>query len=158
MKLGLGYAPFDNWVNPRIKYATTHQEQFTQSLQEWPHRIAILLMPIGALILGLLYVFSRRFYLFDHLIFSMHSLSFMGLLASFGSLVGRVPGLDAIVGLLFLAAPVHLFMHMRGVYRSGVIFTLLRMLFLFFATLVGFMGLIIVAVAAGLSTMPGGSS
>ena len=62
------------------------------------------------------------------------------------------------MGLLFLAAPVHLFMHMRGVYRSGVIFTLLRMLFLFFATLVGFMGLIIVAVAAGLSTMPGGSS
>ncbi|HYD45340.1 MAG TPA: DUF3667 domain-containing protein [Phenylobacterium sp.] len=150
--------PFGGWLGPRLTYAAQHPEEFTAELKEWPHRIAILLMPIGAMILGLLYAFSRRFFLFDHLIFTMHSLSFMGLVASLMTLFSLVPVLGLLNLLLLVAAPVHLFLHMRGVYGSGVIGTLVRMVALGVGTFAGFVVLLLLAVGLGVSAMPGGGS
>lgn len=150
--------PFGGWLGPRLTYAAGHPQEFVDELNAWPHRIAILLMPIGALILGLLYVLNRRFFLFDHLIFTMHSLSFMGLIASLGTLAGMVPFIGIFVLPLMVAAPVHLFLHMRGVYGSGVISTLARMIVLGVGTFAAFVALLLVAVGFGLSAMPGGSS
>ena len=41
------------------------------------------------------------------------------------------------LGWLIWLAPVHVFVHMRGVYETGVIGTLLRMLGLLIATFIG---------------------
>ena len=55
----------------------------------------ILMLPIAALMLSVLFVFKKGVYVFDHLIFSMHSLAFQGLLLSVGlrcSACGRPAG------------------------------------------------------------------
>jgi hypothetical protein len=107
------------------------------------------MLPISALLLSILFVFQRRFYVFDHLIFSMHSLSFQGVLLSVMFLLGQLTSLS---GLLLLAMPVHLFVHMRGTYGTSVPGTLLRMTLLFIGTMIAvlflFLGLLWVGLAA----------
>ncbi len=138
------------WVQQRIEAAGRNPDRFTAVVETWAHRLAVLLLPIGALLLSLLFVFQRRFYFYDHLIFTMHSLSFQGLLLSAGLLISTLSPLAA---LLALIAPVHLFAHMRGVYGSSVIGTLLRMILLFVGSLAGFGVLLGVLVWIGLNAM-----
>ena len=64
------------WWIAKINYAKTHQSEFWQAIQNWAERFAILVLPMSALLLSLLFIFQRRFFLFDHVVFSMHSLSF----------------------------------------------------------------------------------
>jgi hypothetical protein len=133
---------FGNWLNERIPRAVKNPELFWMTVANWGHRMAFLMLPFAALLLSLLFVFQRRFYVFDHLIFSMHSLSLQGLLASVIILGGA---LTPWAGLLALLAPVHLFIHMRGTYGTSAIGTVIRMALLFCGSLIG-LGLL----AAGL--------
>jgi hypothetical protein len=124
-----------NWFMARVKKAQQNPELFMMTMESWTHRLAFLMLPVAALWLSLLYVFQRRFYIFDHLIFSMHSLAFQGLLISALFLLGA---LSPWFWWLILLAPVHLFVHMRGTYGSAVWSTLLRMCVLFWGSLIGF--------------------
>jgi hypothetical protein len=122
---------FAAWLNPHLTAAVTHQREFGAAVEGWLHRIAIAFLPVSTLLLGLLFVFQRRFLLFDHAIFSMHSLAFMALLFSVVTLLSITPPLRGLAGPLVLAAPIHLFAHMRGTYGVSIIGTLIRMLLLF---------------------------
>ncbi len=102
-------------------------------LTEWAQRLAVLALPLSAGLLGLMFFWRRGVYLFDHLIFSMHSLSFQGLLLSTAMLGSLVSGWFQ---LLFLVAPVHLFAHLRGTYGLGVFGTLWRMAVLFVGSII----------------------
>jgi hypothetical protein len=108
------------------------------------------MLPISALFLSLLFVFQRRFYVFDHLIFSMHSLSFQGLLLS---LIFLLNGLSSAAGWLVLLAPVHLFVHMRGTYQTSTPGALLRMVLLFVGSAIAFLFLALGLIWVGLSAM-----
>lgn len=131
-----GDTAFDRWMEEHVRAALENPDAFGHSLHTWGHRLAVLSLPIAALLLGLLFAFpARRFYLFDHLIFSMHSLSFQGLLLSLMFLINLLPG--SIGDLLYFAMPVHLFAHLRGTYRTGVFGTLWRMAGLFFGSAIG---------------------
>ena len=121
-----------------------------RSMEGWAHQFAILLLPIAALMLSLLFVFKRGVYVFDHLIFAMHSLSFQGVLLSVMFLSGIY--LNG-VGWLLLLAPVHLFVHMRGTYRSSIFGTLLRMFLLFIGSSVAFAILVLLLFILGLATV-----
>ena len=128
--------PLGNWFMQRIQAVQENKEAFKNSLSDWGHRLAILALPMSAAILGLMFFWRKKFYIFDHLIFSMHSLSFQGLLMSV------ILGMSAVTHnevwwVLILASPVHLYKHMRGVYGRGRITTLLRMFVLFVASCVG---------------------
>ncbi len=108
---------------------------FEAVLTEWAQRLAVLALPVSAALLGLMFFWRRGVYMFDHLIFSMHSLSFQGLLVA---LVMAGSQAERLVRLLLLAAPVHLFAHLKGVYGLGVVGTLARMLVLFVGSVIGF--------------------
>jgi hypothetical protein len=140
-----------SWLKTRIINAAREPERFLMVMEGWAHRLAILMLPIGAGLLSLLYVFQRRFYVYDHLVFTMHSLSFQGLLLSSYFLVKLA--LPGVAGVLLLASPVHLFVHMRGVYGSSVIGTLLRMSVLGFFSLLAFFLLMLALVFIGLNAM-----
>ena len=146
------------WFSPRMLYAQSHHREFSLALESWAHRFAILLLPATALMLGLLFIFQRRFFLYDHLIFSMHSLSFMGLLLSFNDILGALGAVGAVTALVALAMPVHLFAHMRGVYRTSIFGTLLRMALLFVMTCFVLVIGVTLLVVAGLAGMPLGSA
>lgn len=140
------------WWIAKINYAKTHQSEFWQAIQNWAERFAILVLPLSALILSILFAFRKRVFLFDHVIFSMHSLSFQCLLLSATILVNRYTPLQ-VDGLPLLAAPVHLFAHMRGVYNTGIWGTLARMFLLFVGTAIGCIFLVIGLVWVALNAM-----
>ncbi len=140
------------WFKARIMKAMANPELYWMTVESWGHRLAFLMLPIAALLLSVLFVFQRRFFIYDHLIFSMHSLAFQGLLIS------AFLGLDAVIGgwswLLLLLAPVHLFVHMRGAYGTSVFGTLLRMILLGLASFFAFLALMLGILWIGLNAFP----
>lgn len=142
-----------HWAETRFNAVKDDPERFALILEIWGHRVAILALPVSALMLSLVFIFNRRFYVFDHLVFSMHSLSFQMLLLTTIFLLSLVVGGWA--WWLILLAPVHLFIHMRGAYQRSVFGTLARMTVLFFLTSVAFSLLAVLWLYLGFNEMAG---
>ncbi len=123
---------FKHWADARITAIREDPERFALIMEIWLHRVAILALPVSALMLSLLFIFNRRFYVFDHLVFSMHSLSFQMLLVTVILLLSMVIGGWA--WWLILAMPVHLYKHMKGAYQRSRFGTVVRMTALFIMT------------------------
>ena len=141
-------AAASNWLKERLNRVIDEPDRFFMVLENWGERFAFLMLPLSTLLLAVAFPFRRDVYLFDHVIFSLHSLSFAGLLITASILAPFGMG-----EVLLLAAPVHLFLHLRGVYRTSVVGTLLRMSWLFFATLIGVTLIILGLLAVGLNAM-----
>jgi hypothetical protein len=137
------------WLSARMARVLDDPRRFWMVLETWAERFAFLALPMAVLLISLAFVFQRRFYVFDHTIFSLHSLSAVGLLVTGYEIAGALIGPGA--SLILWAAPVHLFVHMRGVYRTSVVGTLARMAFVFAGSLViGFVifsGLVLVGLS-----------
>jgi hypothetical protein len=140
-----------NWFRTRIRRAIEDPNRFYLVLAAWSERFAFLMLPVSTVLMSLVFIFQRRFYLFDHTIFSLHSLSAMGLLVTLMMGLGRLVGHTA--DLLLFLAPVHLFVHLRGVYGTSIIGTLIRMWFLFFGAMIAAGLLVVGLLAVGLNGM-----
>jgi hypothetical protein len=148
---GINSDAANRWIRPRLKAVLEDPKRFQLVMESQAERFAFLSLPLATLLLTLLFVFQRRFFIFDHTIFALHSLSFQGLLFSVGSIAGTL--WDPLTGVFLLVAPVHLFVHMRGAYGIGVAGTLLRMTLLAIGSAVGFVILVLMLVLIGLSAM-----
>lgn len=142
--------PTTRWIVEHGEAAVKDPQALMRAMEHWSHQFAILMLPIAALLLSLLFVFKRGVYVFDHLIFSMHSLSFQGLLLSGVFLGGLAVGW---ANWFLLIAPVHLFVHMRETYRISTIGTLIRMFLLFTLSASAFVLLMFGLVFVGLATL-----
>jgi hypothetical protein len=138
------------WMSDHAARAVARPEAFFAALEHWAHWFAILMLPIAGVLLSAIFAFRRGSYVFDHLIFAMHSLSFQGLLLSLAFLLSMATPL---AGWLLLAAPAHLFVHMRGVYRTGAAGTLARMAVLAAGSAVAFVGLLVALIMVGLAEL-----
>jgi hypothetical protein len=132
--LGKRDPAFDQWIAGRLTVAASHPDAFQAQLNIWAQRLVFLALPLSAILLGGLFFWKRGLFMFDHLIFSMHSLSFQGLLLS-AVIAGEQ--LSGWFGLLAIASPVHLFAHLKGTYGIGLAGTLVRMLLLFVGSVIG---------------------
>ncbi len=139
------------WLRERVTRTLADPERFYLILEQWAERFAILMLPISALLLSLLFAFQRRFYLFDHTIFSLHSLSAAGLVLIAAMALSTV--VDDWAFLLLALIPIHLFAHMRGLYRSSVAGTLIRMTLLFVGSAAAAALLVVGLIAVGLNGM-----
>jgi hypothetical protein len=142
--------PSEKWLRAQLVKAMNNQEAYKAAIAQWAERFAVLMLPIAAIMLTVLFVFKKGVYVFDHLIFSMHSLSFQGLLLSV------VFGLGLVVDWgpwLLLLSPVHLFVHMRGTYKISWYGTLIRMFLLFIGSSWAFGFLILGLLLVGLATV-----
>jgi len=142
-----------HWAETRYNAVKDDPERFALILEIWGHRVAILALPVSALMLSLVFIFNRRFYVFDHLVFSMHSLSFQMLLLTVIFLLSLVVGGWA--WWLIVLSPVHLFVHMRGAYQRSIFGTLARMFVLFNLTAVAFSLLAVLWLYLGFNEMAG---
>jgi hypothetical protein len=124
-----GWPRLSAWLRLHLGHALDDPRGLTQSMREWGERFAFLLLPLAALSLRLLFATRRDLTLYDHLVFTMHSLSFAGLVWVTMQVLDEILGLPA--RLLVLVLPVHLFVHMRGVYHTAIFATLARMAALF---------------------------
>jgi hypothetical protein len=139
------------WFKTRLVNALDDPERFKLVLEKWSERFAFLTLPLAAGLLSVVFVFQRRFYVFDHTIFSLHSLSAVGLMFALGEVLSPVTRGDSMI--LLLAAPAHLFLHMRGVYGTSVFGTLFRMWLIAFGTLIGACFIVLGLLWVGLSGM-----
>lgn len=139
------------WFKDRITAISKDPERFLLVLEIWAYRVAVLSLPITAFLLTLLFIFQRRFFVYDHLVFSTHSLTFHLLLLTTILLLSLFIGSYA--WWLALASPVHVWFHMRKVYSTGVFGTLTRMGLLGFGTVIGYSALAIMWIMLGVNAM-----
>ena len=107
-------------------------------LQSSAYKFSWALIPISVPFVALLFLWRRKYKLYDHAIFVTYSLSFMMLLVvalSLGGMVGLSAGMITLVALL--APPGHMFAQLRGAYslrkRSALWRTIALMIFAFIA-------------------------
>lgn len=140
--------PFGRWMTDHIKRAAANKEYYTLVLFTWAHRLAILLLPILAGLLALVYVRRRRqFYLYDHLTVAMQFLSFEFLVFAVSCILPE-PFMEWAMLIAILWSPLNLYMILRGAYGSRRITAAFKAALLWFSTLllfsvlmVGLMGL-----------------
>jgi len=141
------------WLKPRLKRAIENKEFYTMVLFTWAHRLAILLLPILAGLLALVYVRRRKFYIYDHLIVSMQFLSFVFLISALAWIVPE-PVRAWTVTAASIWAPINLYQTLRGAYgskwytaaiKTGFLWT--STLFLFTVLMVGLMTLALAEMA-----------
>lgn len=141
------------WLKTRVLNALNDPERFYLVLEQWGERFAFLTLPLAAGLLTLLFIFQRRFFIFDHVIFSLHSLSAVGLMLA--ASIALKPVTFGLAGLIIFAAPVHLFFHMRGVYGASILGTLVRMTLLAIGSSLGGLLIFLGLLWVGLSGMGG---
>ncbi len=149
-RVSLGLSPAweawaNGWLHAHLTRALAHPDDLATAIRDRAENFAFLMLPISALLLAAIFAFRRGFVLFDHLVFSMHSLAFQGLLICAAILSGW--------GWLLCLAPVHLFAHMRGVYGTRIAGTLIRMTVLFVLSTISFVLLLLALVVAGLQVL-----
>lgn len=138
------------WLRGRLHLAADNPKAFAKAYGEWSRRLGFLLLPISCALLCLIF-FRRQVLVFDHLVFAMHSLSFQGVLLAATELMATIPHAPAL--LIMTGAPVHLFAHLRGVYTTGILGTLSRMIVLAVGATLAFTVLTLVAVSGSLADM-----
>ncbi len=127
------------------RWEAAGEEGFSAALLDRIPAGLILLLPMMALVLQILYPLSRRYYV-EHLLFFVHFHSFLFLLLSLQILWARVVGSlglwPAVAVLPIIAssiyAPVYLYISMRRVYGQGGLVTFLKFCVLAIAYLAGF--------------------
>ncbi|MES2096067.1 MAG: DUF3667 domain-containing protein [Pseudomonadota bacterium] len=104
-------------LNHAIEKVNANPELALYKLQSSAYKYSWALIPISVPFVALLFLWRRRFKLYDHAIFVTYSLAFMMLLVTAFSVLltihapGWIPGC-----LLAFAPPVHMFVQLRGAY------------------------------------------
>jgi len=113
-------------VEKRIRTSLDDPDLLVFKLRSAASEFSFLLVPASVPFLWLMFFWKRRVYLYDHVIFSLHSLSFMALLVT-----ALIVGLEFHVAQqlwvwALLVPPVHMFFHLKGTYRLGAFGALWR--------------------------------
>jgi hypothetical protein len=127
------------WGGPqateRVRASLNDPDLLVYKLRSAASEYSFMLVPASVPFLWLMFFWKRRVYLYDHVIFSLHSLSFMALFVTL-----LIVGFDLHLiqklsdwGLwLFFVPPVNMFFHLKGTYGIGVFGALWRTFMLSF--------------------------
>jgi hypothetical protein len=85
-------------------------------LRNTAYKFSFMLIPISLPFLWLMFFWRKNVTLYDHMVFSMYSLSFMSLLFVVVALLGTTQLTSKLQGALLLVPPVHMYVHLRGTY------------------------------------------
>jgi len=81
---------------------------------------AILLIPISLPFVWLLFAFSRKYVMFDHVVFSLYSLSFMSILVMVVAILSKFDFKGSAALLFVFVPPIHMFSQLRHAYSLSV--------------------------------------
>jgi uncharacterized protein DUF3667 len=102
------------WLGGVVTKARQNPDLLFYKLKTDAYKYSWALIPISVPFVWLLFPFSRRFHVYDHIVFVTYSLSFMMLLLTAGTLVGLVS--ESIASLAWFVPPVHMYRQLRGAY------------------------------------------
>lgn len=101
-------------------------ELMAYKLKSASSKFAFVLLPITLPFIWLLFIFRRRFTLFDHAVFCLYSLSFMAILMISLRALSFL-NWEAALGLsIFFVPPLHMYAHLKGTYELGRLAALWR--------------------------------
>lgn len=114
----------DEKLNEKVRRSFLNPDLALYKLQQTTYKFSFLLVPISLPFIALLFLWRRGVTLFDHVVFSLYSLSFMSLFFLSLALVQRAAGgaawLIPVVGTLSAVVPLtHMFFHLKGTYSLG---------------------------------------
>lgn len=120
----------DPQLTERARESLRDPDLFLYKLKNVASEYAFLMVPLSVPFLWLVFIGRRRVYLFDHVIFVLHSLSFMAIFVVLGTIAFRLHWGAQLLLWPLLVPPVHLFFHLMGAYQLGVGGALWRTVFL----------------------------
>ncbi|MCH8619257.1 DUF3667 domain-containing protein [Undibacterium sp. TS12] len=113
-------------IEKKVRHALKTPELTLYKIKSNSSKFAFLLMPISLPFLWLLFIFKRKYGMFDHAVFSLYSLCFMSLLLM-SSAILNYSGFTATAALMVVfMAPLHMFMQLRSAYQLGIAASLWR--------------------------------
>lgn len=139
------------WLAKALKKARENPSLILYKIQNNAYKFSWALIPISVPFVALLFLFSRRFRMYDHTVFVTYSIAFMTLLMVALSLM-RVAGIGTAwtMGALLIVPPLHMYRQLKGAYALGRLGAAWRTAFLLvfstvaaslFLTLLVFLGL-----------------
>ncbi|MBI3730827.1 MAG: DUF3667 domain-containing protein [Burkholderiales bacterium] len=113
-------------LEKKVRHALKTPELTLYKMKSNASKLSFLLMPISLPFLWLLFVFKRRYGMFDHAVFSLYSLSFMALLLMLIAVLNTFSFTITALLMFVFVPPVHIFAQLRGAYQLGFTASLWR--------------------------------
>ncbi|MEQ8434868.1 MAG: DUF3667 domain-containing protein [Oceanicaulis sp.] len=139
--------PVRRYLGDRFAEVAADPGGWLDAVTAWIPRIMFVMVPVYALLLGLIYVWRRGFYFFDHLIVSLHVHSALFLVMALLMLTSNLIGAGWAWLILIVYSNVYLYRVHRVVYARGRFTSVLRTLFLdtlyFVVLLIGFLAVLL---------------
>lgn len=128
-----------------LKKLKTNPQLFYDELHDHAPQVVFVLLPIFALLLKLVYLRSKNYYI-EHIVFSFYFHSYVYLILLVIVLLNSTgwPFVSDYADLLFLAIPLNLYQGMKRVYQQSGGRTFIK-----FSLLTGVYGFVLIAVAVG---------
>jgi len=132
----------DHWIETKIKIARENPDLLIYKLKSSAYKFSWALIPLSTPFVALLFLWRRRFGLYDHAVFVTYSLTFMSLLV-IALVLARMAGSGAAWTTLavFTIPPVHMYKQLRGAYglsRFGAGWRTVALLVFALVVLLGF--------------------
>ncbi|MEA1674166.1 DUF3667 domain-containing protein [Nitrospirillum sp. BR 11163] len=138
-------------LEEHIRHALRNPELTLYKMKELASKLSFLLVPLSVPFIWLMFLFRRGIYLYDHVVFALHSLSFMAVLTAMAALGSRAGlGAAAIGSLMCFAPPIHMYAHLKGAYRLGTFGALWRTMVLLWVALLALTFYLLFIVSMGL--------
>jgi hypothetical protein len=103
-------------LNAKLREIVRNPELFSYKLQQAAYKFSFLLVPISLPFVALLFLWKRGHTLYDHVVFTLYSLSFVSLVFIAMSFASLSPWTSWAGDLLFLGIPIHMFFQLKGTY------------------------------------------
>lgn len=113
-------------IEKKVRHAVKTPELTLYKIKSNSSKFAFLLMPISLPFLWLLFIFKRKYGMFDHAVFSLYSLCFMSLLLMFSAILNSFGFTATAVLMVVFIPPLHMFMQLRSAYQLGIVASLWR--------------------------------
>jgi hypothetical protein len=103
------------WLNEVWQKAKANPDLVVYKLKSNSYKWSWTIIPLSVPFLWLMFPFSRRFHIYDHVVFVTYSLCFMSLLVALAVGLGAL-GLAAVSGFLLFVPPIHMYRQLKGTY------------------------------------------
>ncbi|MEE3623107.1 DUF3667 domain-containing protein [Nitrospirillum sp. BR 11752] len=138
-------------LEEHVRHALRNPELTLYKMKELASKLSFLLVPLSVPFIWLMFLFKRGVFLYDHVVFALHSLSFMAVLTAVAALGSRAGlGADAIGVLMCFVPPIHMYAHLKGAYRLGTFGALWRTIGLLWVAMLALTFYLIFIVSMGL--------
>ena len=113
------------WLRGPITRSIQNPDLLLYKIRTSAYKWSWVLIPLSVPFLWLLFPFSRRFRLYDHVVFVTYSLAFMTMLVVAASIFGWL-GVGWVGLFALIAVPVHFYLQLKGAYGLGRVGALWR--------------------------------